>query len=391
VQVAFALVVLAAAGVLFRSFERLRAVHPGFDPNNVATFWISLPASRYRKGADIVRFSADLHDRLRALPGVTAAGLTSRLPLVTRGDNDNPLYPEGSDVAGTKLPPLQLFSTIAGDYFGALRIPLLAGRAFNDMRAQREGEAIVSSRTAQLFWHDSSGVAAIGKRFRVLPTSNWYTVIGVVANAHDSSLAKAPAPSVYFPQAEYTDPAQSQTARTMAVVLRTKGDAATVVPAAQRIVHDLDPTLPVFDSQVMTETLRTSTATLELTLIIVGAAAAITLLLGAIGLYGVMAYVVSLRRRELGIRLALGASPRSLAAATAREGMTVTAAGIVVGFVLFAVVARFARTLLFDVAPWDPLTIVTTSLGLATTALLASWLPARRAARVDPVETLRGE
>jgi predicted permease len=390
-QVALALVVLTAAGVLFRSFQHLRAVRPGIDPTGVATFWVSLPPSRYHTDSAIVRFYADLEDRLRTLNGVTAVGFTSRLPLMTRGNNENPLYPEGSETANTKLPPLQLFSTIQGDYFGAFRIPLLAGHGFAPTRVQRDGEAVVSRRTAQFFWHDSTGVTVIGKRFRILPTSNWYTVVGVVADVHDSSLAHRPAPSVYFPQTPSSDPAESPVVRTMAAVIRTTRDPSTVGAAARQIVHDLDPTLPIFDSQPMTDIVRASSANLGFTSVILGVAACIALLLGAIGLYGVMSYVVSLRRRELGIRLALGASPRSLAMATAREAMTVTAVGMAVGFVLFAAAARFVSALLFDVAPWDPLTVASTSLGLCLTALIASWLPARRASLVDAAETLRGE
>jgi putative ABC transport system permease protein len=389
-QVALALVALASAGVLIRSSAHLRAVDPGFDPGGLATFWVSLPASRYRTDADVVRFYSDLQDRLGAIEGVMAAGLTSRLPLMTRGNNENPLYPEGSDASNKKLPALQLFSTVAGDYFGALRIPLVAGRVFAPPRVQRDGEAIISRRTAQLFWNDSTGRSAIGKRFRVLPTSNWYTVVGVVGNVHDSTLAHQPAPSVYFPQTESTDPTGSQIARTMAAVIRTARDPSAIDRAARAIVHELDPSLPVFDSRPMTDLVRASTAGLALLSLIIGVAAVITLLLGAIGLYGVMSYVVTLRRSELGIRVALGATPRSLAMATTREAMTVTGAGMAAGFLLFAVAARFVNGMLFGVAPWDPLTIVAAAIGLAATALFASWLPARRASRIDAMRILRG-
>ena len=390
-QIALALVALAGSGLLVRSFMRLNAVHPGFDADHVATYWMSLPPARYAKDTAIVRFYATLLDRARALPGVVSAGLTSRVPLVPRGFNDNPFYVEGETSADEKLPPLQIFTTVGGDYFQTMRIPLLAGKLFDAMDQQREGDAIISSRTASMFWHDSTGHSAIGKRFRVLPTSRWYTVVGVVASTRDSSLMKLPAPVVYFPQTTYTDPAQRQTARTMALVMRTQSDPSSLNSAVQGIVRALDPSLPLFDVQPMVAAVRASTARLRFTTLMLGAAALVTLALGALGLSGVMGYVVTLRRREIGIRIALGAAPTTVAAATTRDAMRVTAIGVAVGLALFAAAAPFARATLFGVAVWDPVAVAGAVLILLAAAMLASWLPARRAAQVDPAEALRAE
>lgn len=391
VQIALALVVLAVSGLLARSFARLNSVRPGFDADHVATYWVSLPPSRYTTDTAIVRFFATLLDRARAAPGVSSAGLTSRVPLVQRGFNDNPLYAEDVIQTSDKLPPLQLFTTVGGDYFRAMRIPLVSGHLFDAMEVQREGDAIVSSRTAQMFWHDSTGRSVLGKRFRVLPTSRWYTVVGVVGSTHDSSLATPAVPAVYFPQTEYTDPAGPRTARTMALVVRTTGETPALTSAVHRIVSDLDASLPLFDVQSMTTAVRASTARLRFTVLVLGAAALVTLALGALGLYGVMRYVVTLRRREIGIRIALGASPGAVAGATTREAMGVTTIGLAAGLALFAVAAPLARSTVFGVAAWDPVAVGGAVALLLVAATFASWMPARRAARVDPVETLRAE
>ncbi|MFI5228260.1 MAG: FtsX-like permease family protein, partial [Gemmatimonadales bacterium] len=303
----------------------------------------------------------------------------------------NPIYPEGSDAYDTKLPPLELFTTVGGDYFRAMKIPLLAGRSFDDIVVQRGDEAIISSRTAQLFWSDPTGRAAIGKRFKPLPASPWVTVIGVVADAADTTLTARPSPTVYFPEIVTNDHLQHYTSRTMALTVRTRGNPEALSSTIRRLVHDEDPSLPMFGVQTMTAAVRAATSGLEFTIIILGAAALLTLLLGAVGLYGVMTYIVTLRRRELGIRIALGATPRSVAAAAAREALAVALVGIAAGLFLFAGAARFLRALLFGVAAWDPLTIVTASAALIVVALMATWLPARRAANVDPAEALRAE
>ena len=390
-QIAIALVVLCGSGLLVRTFLSLHAIRPGFDPDNVATLWISLPRVQYKQNADIGAFYSTLVNRVAQLPNVKSVGVTSRLPLVLRGINPNPLYPEGDPSYASKLPPLQMFTTVGGDYFHTMGIPLIAGRLFDRMESQRDGEAIVSRRAARFFWKDSTGIAALGKRFRALPTEPLSTVVGVVGDVRDTMLAAPPSPTIYFPELVQPAAATSHTARTMALAIRTTADPTPVISAAQKIVREIDPSLPTFDVQLMTRALSTSTAQLAFTILILGGAAIVTLLLGAVGLYGILAYVVTLRRRELGIRIALGATPRAVAAATTRIGLGLTGAGVAAGFLLFAAVARFIRGFLFGVAPWDPPTIVSAAAGLLAVAALASWIPARRAARVDPAETLRAE
>lgn len=390
-QIALAMVVLAGSGLLVRTFQRMSAIKPGFDVENVATFWVAAPRARYKTDTTLVRFYSQLTERVAALPGVRSVGISSRLPLLRFGMNANPFYVEGDAASETKIPPLQIFTTADGGYFRTLGIAIVAGRNFERLETQRGDEAIISQRTAEHFFKDSTGVAAIGRRFRPLPSGPFYTIIGVAANARDTALVAAPSQTVYFPQALVTDSLLRQTRGTMALVVKTSGDPAAIVPAVQRALRELDPTLPAFEVQPMTALVTASMARLSFVILILGSAAVVALLLGAVGLYGVMAYLVTLRTRELGVRIALGAQPRAVAAMMTRQGLVLTAAGVAGGLVLFALVARFLRAFLFGVAPSDPVALLAASVMLVAVASLASWIPARRASRVNPVEALRAE
>ena len=391
-QIALALVVLAGSGLLVRTFQRLNAVEPGFQADNVLTLWLSLPQARYASDSSAARFYAQLRDRIAALPGVQEAGLTSRLPLSSRGTNQSPVFP-ASDMARYErtVPPLQLVTTTDGSYFRAMRIPLVTGRLFDRLELQHSREAIVSRETAIQFWKDSTGRAALGQRIKQLPGGPDYTIVGVVGDVRDTSLT-SPVPQVtYFPQVAGEDTLWNDVRRQMAVVVRAAGDPRSALGAVQAAVREMDPTLPTFDVQPMSDRLRASMARLSFIMIVLGAAAIVTLLLGAIGLYGVMAYLVTLRTRELGVRIALGAQPAAVAAMLTRQGLMLTAIGIGAGMALFALVARFLRSFLFGVAPSDPVALVGAALLLAVVAALASWVPARRAAGVDPANALRSE
>jgi putative ABC transport system permease protein len=390
-QMAFALVVLAASGLLLRSFQRLHAVRPGFNPDGVATLWLAIPSSRYANDSSVVRFYLQLTERVAQLPGITAAGVASHVPLQSNGVDQDPFYVEGDAGSATKIPPLETYSAVDAGYFRAMGIPLLAGRTFDRIDRQHGDEAIISSETSIRFFHDSTGRAAIGKRFRELPSGDWNTVIGVVGSVRDTSLQAPPTRAVYYPQAVAKDTFSSGPHRTMALVAHTTGDVITTTRAMQRLVHEIDPTLPTFRVRSMREVTEASIARLTFTMTVLGVAALVTLILGVVGLYGVIAYVVTLRTRELGVRIALGAQPRAVAAMVTRQGLTLSGVGIVVGLLLVAVVARFLRSFLFEVAPTDPMTLAGAAGTLVAFALLASWIPARRAARVDPTEALRAD
>jgi predicted permease len=391
VQIALALVVLAGSGLLLRTFRELTSVKPGFTSDRVATFWVSLPRARYASDSTIAQFWSVLSERAALLPGVQSVGLASRIPLVSTGMNLNPFYVEGDVQSASKIPPLQLFANVDARYFETMGIPLIAGRTFNRIGVQQPGEAIISRRTAEQFWKDSTGKAALGKRFRTLPGAPFQTVIGVVGTLRDTALAGAPTAAVYSPLTAQSDTLYGQSQRTMALVVKTTSDPSAIRAPVEGVIRELDPTLPTFNVRPMSVVVRDSMAQLSFMIAMLGAAGLVTLLLGAIGLYGVMAYVISLRMRELGVRVALGASPRSVAAMITGQGLVLTLAGVAGGFVLFAVVARFLKGFLYGVAPGDPLTLAAASMVLIVIAALASWIPARRAARVDPAQVMRSE
>jgi predicted permease len=394
-QIALALVVLAGSGLLLRTMQRLHRVRPGFDAEHVATFWLSLPSARYRSDTSVVQFFSELVARARRLPGVESVGLTTHLPLESHGQNKDPFYPENDPSYASKVPPLQTYVSIDSGYFHAMRIPLLAGRGFGPLETQRVDEAIISRATAVQMFRDSTGRSVIGKRYRELPgPTSWRTIVGVVGDVRDTALTAPPPSLVYVPEVPNRDASwrgEDHLERTAALVVRARGEPAAITPAVERVVRELDPTLPTFDVRPMADVVRASTARLAFVALVLGAAAAVTLLLGVVGLYGVMAYLVTLRRRELGVRAALGAPPRAVAAMITRQGVALAATGVGAGLVLFAVVGRLLRAFLYDVSPADPLTLAGAAATLVLVAAAASWLPARRAAAVDPTDALRGE
>lgn len=388
VQMALALVALVASGLLLESFARLRAVNAGFDPNGVATLWVAPPASRYPRQADYVRFQTELANRVRALPGVTAAGISTSLPLHWLNHNRDPLYVEGASNSKT-IPPLQIYSAADAGYFRAMRIPLIAGKLFDPAETQRWNEVLVSRATAKDMFGDSTGATVIGKRMQNLPTGPLYTVIGVVGSVRDTSLMMPPVRAVYMPTVVTRDTIEGSLNSTVAVVARTTGDVEAMTRAIRGVVHDLDPTIPTFEAQPMAAVVHASTARLAFVMVVLAATAGVTLLLGIVGLYGVIAFVVSLRTRELGLRIALGATPRAVAAMVSRRGLALSAAGAMFGTVVAAMVSRFLRAFLYEVKPMDPATLAGAIVVLTACALAASWIPARRAARLDPARALR--
>jgi len=384
-QIAVALVVSAGSALLLRTFHRLYQERPGFDVTNVMTIWTQLPFARYGDSASVT-FYARLTDAVSKLPNVRAAGLTTRLPLGLGETRQQSFRVEG-DGKILSLP----VDVVDDGYFAAMKIPRLAGRVFQRIGVQRDGDVIISQRAAATIWHDPTGNAAVGKRLALSPSGPTYTIVGVVGDVRDHDLATAPSATVYMPQVVPADGVEPGARHTMALVVRASGASAAVVTDVRRIVRDLDPTVPIFNVQAMSDVVRASTARLSLTLMLKTAAAAITLVLGTIGLYGVIAYMVALRTREFGVRIALGADPEQLARSVAMRGFRLIAGGIGAGFVLYAIAAPFLKAFLYGVTPSDFVTLTGTTVALVGAASFASWLPARRAARVDPAEALRAE
>ncbi len=393
-QMAVALVLLGGSGLLVRSVVELRSVEPGFDANSVLTFRVSLPTTTYPKAAERARFHDRLQTDLLAIPGVRRVGAGTRIPLTFDGYNLNPVWAEEKGTEPGGLPPLANFSRASSNYFSTFSIPFLAGRTFDaDPERQTPFEVVVNRKVANDVWGDSPGTSVVGKRMRVSGGAI-YTVIGVVENTRDSSLTVPPSPAVFFPVTTTGETGQDDNivgTFEMAVVMKVDGDPLSFVPAVRRAVQGIDATLPVFKVESMAALLTRSHAKLSFLLSMLGVAAGVTLALGAVGLYGVVAYVVSLRRQELGVRLALGATPRSVGRLVAGQGLRLGVMGAAVGLVLFAVSARLLRAMLYGVSPADPITLVAVTLVLVAMASLASWAPARRAARIDPVDAMRVE
>ena len=386
-QIAVAFVVLATSALLARTFQRLHDERPGFDANNVITFWTQLPFARYGSDTSAVSFYGRLTAAVRQLPTVREAGLTTRLPLGD-GETRQEIFQLADEGRVSSLP----VDVIDDGYFATMGIPLLAGRAFQPLGIQRDGEVILSQRAAATLWNDRTGRAALGRRLVLAPSGPSYTVIGVVGDVREHDLATLPSATIYVPQASPINPAVEPSARrALALVVKTSGPSTPVIAAVKKIVRELDPAVPVFNVEPMTDVVRASTAQLSLVLTLMSAAAAITLVLGTIGLYGVVAYMVALRTREFGVRIALGADPQLLARGIAMRGLVLIAIGVGAGLLLFAIVAPFLKAFMYGVATSDPLTLSSAIAALVVTASVANWLPARRAAQVDPADALRAE
>ncbi len=385
-QIAVALVVTIGSALLLRTAHGLYQVDPGFEPNQVTTLRTQLPSARYA-GASTVAFYARLSEAVRQLPSVQSAGLTMKVPL-SRGATPEQTFRTDTEGETRSLP----VTVIDDGYFAAMSIPLLAGHGFRPLELEKGTDIIISRYAAATLFGDPMGTAAVGKQLTLVPSELDYTVIGVVGDVRDQDLATAPAAMIYRPLAVPVDPTVEPAPRgNMALVVKSTAPTSEIVSAIRRSVHQIDPTVAIYNIETMNDVVRASTARLSLVLTLMTAAAAITLVLGMIGLYGVMAYMVALRTREFGVRVAMGADPRGIARLVASRGFALTASGVAAGFVLYALAAPFLRAFLYGVTVADPATLVGATLLLMGTAALASWVPARRAARVDPAQALRAE
>jgi putative ABC transport system permease protein len=387
-QVALALVLVAGSALMVRSFAGLRQVRPGFDARNVLTLRISLPRGKYADPAVTLALWEGLLAQVRALPGVRYAGVTDWLPL-TDDHNDSAVQVEDHPLPPDEVPPDHTLSAVSADYFAATGVPLLRGRGFGSEDAAHPSTDVIISRSfAERYW---KGGDPIGKRLRQGLSGHWSTIVGVVGDVHLTSLEKPADEMIYFP---FATPAQdgggTDVPHVAAVVVKTSGgDPAQLAPAVRAIVRRLDPALPTFDERPMEVLLRDAVARTRFVLLMLGIASLVALAIGAVGLYGVLAYGVSLRRREIGVRIALGATASEVSRMIARRGVALATAGVAAGLVAAVALTRFLHGLLYGVSPTDPLALAGTSVMLLGVALLATWLPARRAAMVDPMEALR--
>jgi putative ABC transport system permease protein len=394
-QVALALVLLVGSGLLARSFQRMRAVDPGFNSANVLTLRLSVPGSTYRTVGDISRFYHELTTRLASVPGVLAAGATSKLPLVDDGSSHNGTWVEDRPITKDELPTIHSTASITQDYFKAMNIPIVEGRTFRDDGSERPSHEIIVGRAfARHFWPNGS---AIGKRIKTGgPEAAWSTIVGVVGDVHDEALTKPVDEMIYQPvvsviQPQPGTPDSIVAENTMTLTIRTSGDPTTILAAVRREIWGLDRNLPLVNVRALSDVVGAAMARTTFTLIMIGAAAGVALLLGAIGIYGVISYMVSLRTREIGVRMALGAQSVQVRRMVVRQGLVLAVIGVGIGLAGALALARLISSLLYGIAPYDPVTLVSVTVGLLAVAGLASWLPAMRAARIDPIEALRAE
>ncbi len=377
-QIALAAVLLAGAGLLIRSFDRVLSAPQGFSADHVLTLQLSLPVAQYRTAADRERFAAEVLDRIRSVPGVQSAAITSRLPLMPGGSQRSVEIKEHPSVRGAEMSPMYL--VVTPDYFRTLRIPVLEGRVFTDRDAANAPTAIiVNAAMARHFW---PGEDALGKYMKVADQKDWSPVVGIVADIAQQSLAQSPRPAVYIPYAQDPWPA-------LALVMRTAIDPKYAASAAIAAVHKMDKDEPVYNVRTMHEVIASSVQVRRFRTVLLALFASLALALAAVGIYGVMAYTVAQRSQEIGIRLALGAQPNRLKLFIVGEALRLAAYGIVAGLVISLELTRFLSGVLYGVRSTDALTFGTTLLFLIMAALLASYVPARRATKLDPASIFR--
>jgi putative ABC transport system permease protein len=389
-QLALVLPLLVGAALLIRSFSALVEVDPGFRADNVVTLQLAIPRSKYPKDDEVAMFCGRLLERITALPGVVSAGMVNRLPLGGVGQI-NGLEFEGQ---GSDRPPVATDTrSVTPDYFRTMGIPLIEGRFFTEHDTAASAVAglpqlgavsvaIVDERFARVHWPAQN---AIGKRLRfAFPGAPWLEVVGVVGHIRHDGLDVDPRPQVYF---NYLQRAQDR----MALVVRGAEGAPRLTGAVAQAIREVDPEQPVYDVRTMSDVVDRSTAQRRLSTLLLAAFASMSLLLTTIGVYGVIAYGVTQQIREFGIRMAFGAARSDVTRLVLRRGATLAAGGTLIGLAVAALLTRAMASLLYGVKPGDPVCFVAAPVLLVGVALLASYLPARRAASVDPAITLRGE
>jgi predicted permease len=380
-EMAFALMLLVGAGLLMRSFARLQQVDPGFEVRNTLTSLVTLPQTRYATAADVWSFWDRVLERTRAVPGVTAAGVVAVMPF--GGGNSQGSYGivGYTPAAGEARPHAQIQSVDPG-FFATLRIPVKAGRALSASdTAAAPRVVVVDEVMVRRYFKDSN---PIGRQVTRGGNTPW-TIVGVVGTIKKLNLVdEVEKETLYFPAAQLGTPQ-----RTMGLVVKTGLDPRTLVEPVRAAVRAVDPEQPIFDVRTMDERVSLSLEQRRTPMLLIGAFALLAMTLAAVGLYGVLAFAVSQRVRELGIRQALGAARGDILALVLRQGLQIAVAGVVIGGAAAFWLTALLRTQLFGIGPRDPLVLAGVPLLLLTVAALACVIPALRATRIDPVEALR--
>ena len=384
-QLALSLVLLIGAALLARSYARITRANPGFDPRHVLSFRVSLAPSRYGKPELVAGFFDQVNRRLTALPGVEHVGTNYQLPLSSVALAWEPISVEGyvPRAPGENL-IISSSAYVSPDYFRAMGIPLLAGRFFAPTDNLKTPQVvIVDDKLAARFWPNES---AIGKRLRQGSDGPWRTVVGVVADTREYEVDAEPPITAYFPVEQYTIGSRFVVVRTAPTI-----DAASLMPAVSRELAQLDPDLPTYDVATMEQRLHDSLARRRLAMSLLVTFATCALVLAIVGVYGVIAYWVGQRTRDIGIRVALGADGARIVTMIGREFAGIVLAGLVTGALAAAFVTRVLASMLFGVSATDTATFVVAPLLVAVVSALAMFVPTRRAIRVDPLRAIRLE
>jgi predicted permease len=392
VQVALALVLLIGSGLMIRTFQALRNVRPGFsDPEHVQLMRISIPGAQVREDERVTRVENDMIDKLAAIPGVAAVAFANSAPMEGNQSND-PIYAEDHQYAAGQIPALRRFRFVSPRYFETVGTPLLAGRDFTwtDLYEKRH-VIMISENLARELW--GSAQAAIGKRVRQTSSDPWREVIGVVGDVRDDGAQKAAPAFAYWPLMleSFWGDKLLVTRGGNFLIRTTRAATESLLADARKAIWSCNNNLPIYQVRTLNDVYRESMARTSFTLVLLAVAGGMALILGVVGIYGVIAYAVSQRTREIGIRIALGAPPVGLQAMFVRQGLALAAVGAAVGLVAAFGLTRLMASLLFGVGALDPSTYAVVALVLIAAAALASYVPARRATAVHPTEALRAE
>jgi putative ABC transport system permease protein len=381
-QLGLSVVLLVGAGLMLRSLMQLVGVYPGFNADRLLTMHVFVAPSVAREEYQRVELHQRLIDRFMALPEVVAAGTISNPPLSARGDAAVGLELESRVQSAFDEKPQASYRPVSAGYFEAMGIPVLRGRSFGAQdQIAMPGVAVINDVLARRLWRDED---PIGKRIRPDGQDNWLSIIGITGNVHHDGLDTPPRPEVYVPYSQ-------EPGRSFTMVLRTSRDPLTVAASVRRAVSDVHPELPVSRFQAMDATVSASVAWPRLTTVLLSVFAGLALLLAVVGVYATVSHSVAQRTREVGIRLALGAQGRDIFALIMKQELVPVAAGIGFGLIASLLLTRVIESLLFGVSARDPATLGIVLLLLAAAAVLACYVPARRAMRADPLVALRSD
>jgi putative ABC transport system permease protein len=381
-EIALSVVLVIGAGLLIRSFYKLQRVSPGFNSNSVLSVRFDLPEARYPQAFQAAQFYDQLLSRINSLPSVKSSADAIFIPLFNSESNWG-FEIEGRTQEGAKV---AYYNMVSPDYFKVLEVPLLHGRFFTKQDQEKtEGAVIINETTARRFWKDENPV---GKRINVnMGIPVWREIVGVVGDVRNISLGAAPDLQMYFPLID----AEFATIRMGNLLIRTESNPLALVEPVKSEIRSLDPNLPFATVRTLDEIVSTSVAQPRFTTALLGLFASIAMLLAAIGIYGVISYSVARRTHEIGIRMALGARRNQIVNLVVGQGVALAAIGVAIGLIAAILLTRVMSSLLFEISATDPVTFVVISAVLGFVALIASYVPARRAAKVDPMIALRYE